>query len=369
MAFDSIRFFCFRNLEDQKVEVDSPVVFLIGDNGQGKTNFIESIYLLCYGSSFRTPRTARMIRDGRETALVEGSFSENGKSDFRNVSVMLRAGKRSQFRLDSTVLAHRGELLGVNPCVVFCHGDMEFVNGVLERKRWFFNQTISLFDVVYMDTWRRYRKVLRNRNASLREGRDSLLDSYDVQLARMGWIIQEKRCGVIEDFNRTFQPLFRSLFEGRSPELEITYRPSWRSSRSEDDCLVQLKERRARDRERGLTSSGPHRDAILYLSDGKDFSESASTGQIRLLSLALKTAQAVYFEMRTDRKPVLLLDDVLLELDGGRRAAFLNNLPAYEQAFFTFLPDEKFLNYAVKGTLMRAVRNGRIAQWTEPATS
>ena len=135
-----------------------------------------------------------------------------------------------------------------------------------------------------------------------------------------------------------------------------------------EDCLALLQSKRQLDKERELTTQGPHRDAIVYLSKGKDFSLTASTGQIRLLSLALKAAQAGYFQKKTDCSPLLLLDDVLLEVDEQKRTAFLRNLPDYEQAFFAFLPDEKFLHYSKKDTRFYSVRDGKITGWKKPET-
>ncbi len=102
-----------------------------------------------------------------------------------------------------------------------------------------------------------------------------------------------------------------------------------------------------------MTCTGPHRDDFRFVSSGLDFARLASTGQVRLLALSLRVAQAAYVQAKSGRKPVLLLDDVLLELDGGHRDRFLAALPDYEQAFFTFLPDERFEAYRRPSTLDR----------------
>ena len=108
------------------------------------------------------------------------------------------------------------------------------------------------------------------------------------------------------------------------------------------------------------TTSGPHRDRFVYRHEDRDFTRTASTGQLRLVSLILRVAQAQFFASRSGRSPVLLLDDVLLELDPTRRKRFLDALPAYEQAFFTFLPDERFNDYRREDTLIYRVADGRI---------
>ncbi len=107
------------------------------------------------------------------------------------------------------------------------------------------------------------------------------------------------------------------------------------------------------------TTCGPHRDKYMYMQNSRDFSISASTGQLRLLSLLLRTAQAQYISKVYVLNPVLLIDDVLLELDSKRRKEFMALLPEYEQAFFTFLPDEPFSEYVGNDRMVYKVQNGR----------
>jgi DNA replication and repair protein RecF len=103
--------------------------------------------------------------------------------------------------------------------------------------------------------------------------------------------------------------------------------------------------------------------------NGQRFCISASTGQNRLLALVLRSAQAQYFNQRTERRPILLLDDVLLELDARKKESFLKSLPEHRQAFFTFLPDEKYVHYAEKGTLIYNVNRGKLKEWNEQEKS
>ena len=156
MGFRSVRFYNFRNLKDSEISIDAPEVFLIGENGQGKTNFVESLYLVSFGSSFRTKRENRLIRNGESTALVETT-----SDDSRKTTVMLSNDRKKEIRIDSNLVRDRKALLENNPCIVFSHSDMEYVLGPPERRRVFFNQTLSLFDPMFIDLLRQYRRVLR----------------------------------------------------------------------------------------------------------------------------------------------------------------------------------------------------------------
>ena len=123
--------------------------------------------------------------------------------------------------------------------------------------------------------------------------------------------------------------------------------------------VVELMHRREkRDLSLETTTSGPHRDRFVLMHPGGEFAHVASTGQIRLCSLILRVAQANFYSGKTGKQPVLLLDDVLLELDSSKRERFIRELPSFEQAFFTFLPDEPFRRYSGVDTLIYRVVDG-----------
>ena len=358
MGFLSSSYRDFRNLKDTEVDLGAPEVFLVGENGQGKTNFIESLYLLCFGSSFRTKRDALLIRNGGESALVRGRL-EIEQSTTRHVAVSLERDGRKEIRVDGRTVRDRSELIENAPCIIFSHQDLEFVSGPPEMGRRFFNQTQSLFDPLFIDLLRSYRKVLRSRNILLKERNVQLLDAFDTNLAEIGHRIQSRREAIIEEFNPSYEPLFTRI-SGSPGTTKITYQPSWKRGIG----VAEIKEHLARTRSRDLgfetTTSGPHRDRFVVTRDGNEFALLASTGQIRLASLVLRVAQANFVAAKTGRRPILLLDDVLLELDSSKRDRFLEALPPYDQAFFTFLPDEQFLGYRGANTRIYRVARGEL---------
>ena len=353
MGFTSVTVYNYRNLTDAEVDVDAPEVFLIGENGQGKTNFLESIYLLCYGSSFRTRTDREIIKIGRNTMSVKG---ESVTDSDNSVGVQIEAGKK-RIHLNGKSISDRKQLIEHVPCIIFCHDDIDFVSGPPERRRWFFNQTMSLYNPLFIDLLRRYEKIIGMRNRALRDGREDLLDIYDEQAALAGLDLQRRRAEAIELFNDTFGGLFHEV-SGLDAEIRITYSPSWNHTDSVESVMKLLYQKRNADSTFKTTTTGPHRDRIGFHLSGRDFARIASTGQRRLISLILRVAQAKFFSDMTRRKPLLLLDDVLLELDAGRRRKFISLLPGYEQAFFTFLPDEHYDNYASGKTMIYTVEEG-----------
>ena len=354
MGFRRIALYGYRNLADAAVNTDAKEVFLVGENGQGKTNFLEAVYCLSFGSSFRSVQDSLIPRAGSREFSLRGNFYDDEKEI--DLSLIYRGGKK-EIRIDGRQIKDRKELVSTVPCIVFTHGDIEFASGRPERRRWFINQIMSLFNPLYIDLLRRYTKLLKSKNVLLREGKTVLLDSYDQQLAEAGLDIQQRRASTIAEFNVTFSQIFAEI--SRIPGiLNIEYRPSWKEVETADKAVRLLYDRRSQDLMQGMSTSGPHRDRIRFLMDGTDFVRTASTGQLRLISLVLRVAQSIYFAEKTRRKPVLLLDDVLLELDLERRKRFLNALPEYEQAFFTFLPDEPYREYKTGNTIILRTDSG-----------
>jgi DNA replication and repair protein RecF len=360
MGFHWIRSFQYRNLANDRVSVDAPRVFLVGENGQGKTNFLEAIYILCYGSSFRTRKDQQLCRHGEDAMGLSGEFTVQS-GDAHHIAVQVEGGRKT-IRLDDQVVPDRKEIVQNIPCIVFAHQDIQFVQGSPDMQRWFFDQTLSLFDPVFIDTLRRYRRVLKMRNSALKEERPDLVEAYDPQLVGYGCQIQQARRTAVIQFNESFGRIFTEV-SGLDDPVTISYFPSWKMEGGSVETRVALQTLRKRaevDRRLGTTTSGPHRDKFVYSYRDRDFTEIASTGQTRLVSLILRVAQARFFADQAGRRPLLLLDDVLLELDPTRRARFLSVLPKAEQVFFTFLPDEQYPGHIDKETLVYRVENGTL---------
>jgi DNA replication and repair protein RecF len=360
MGFEAVRFSNFRNLLDRELAVGAREVFLVGENGQGKTNLLEAIHLLCFASSFRESRDAAFARDPAAEVGLAGSFRE-ATGVCTDFSVRIPPGRKKEIRVSGKLLAERKDLLGHVLCVCMVQQDMELVSGPPEARRRFFDQTLCLSDPPSLAVLRDYRRVLRARNFVLKSGRTELLEVYDRQLAPLGIDITARRAELVQKFNGVFSPLFAEI-SGREEPLAIRYRPAWRDRRAAEHVIAALEAARGRDMAFGTTTSGPHRDGFHYESGREDYARLASTGQLRLCALVLRAAQARFLAERTGRKPVLLLDDVLLELDPGKKGSFISHFPPYEQAFFTFLPDENYLPYRGPDTLTLVVSEGDFAR-------
>jgi DNA replication and repair protein RecF len=357
MFFSTVTVGGFRNLADAKIDTCGKDIFLIGANGQGKTNFLEAVYFCSYASSFRGSKDAEIVCEGKKECFVRADFFDVFD---KYLTSGIKNGKKF-INIDGKPLVDRKELISMVSIIAFCHDDLDFVSGTSERRRWFFDQNICLYDTVYLDALRRYKKILKSRNILLKqinEGKNSdVLDAIDPQLAEYGLQILEKR----EKETVFFSDVFNSVYKNVSgiSGIKIKYKKSWKSC-DINGVIAELKEARSKEIIFGQTRTGPHRDTYLFIKNSAGFDVTASTGQRRLLALILRVAQALrYFEM-TKKEPILLLDDVLLELDGEKRKKFLQFLPPCSQAFYTFLPEEQFEQYRKTDTIVYKVSEGKL---------
>jgi DNA replication and repair protein RecF len=357
MFFSAITTEGFRNLTGARVDTGGKDIFLVGANGQGKSNFLEAVYFCSYASSFRSSKDVEIISTGKKECSVRADFFDVFD---KHISAAIRNGKKT-ISIDGKALADRRDLLSVVSSIVYCHEDLDFVSGSSERRRWFFDQNICLYDRLYLDALQRYKKVLKSRNILLREineGKNSaVLDIIDPQLAEYGLQLMEKR----EKETVFFSDVFNSVYENVADicGIKIKYSGSWKS-RDINGVVSELEQNRGREIAFGMTRTGPPRDTYIFVKDSAEFDKTASTGQRRLLALSLRIAQALrYFEM-SKKEPILLFDDVLLELDGEKRKRFLQVLPPYKQAFYTFLPEEPFEQYRKDGTIVYRICGGNL---------
>lgn len=353
MPFLSLKTHNVRNLQNGAIDISAKEIYFIGENGQGKSNLLETLYFASYGSSWRTHADSEIIKNGEKKFSFHVLY-KNENNAIQKIDVSFENGKK-QIEKNGKKIKDRKELVNTIPCVLFCHDDMKFAVGAPEWRRFFLDQSLTLFNPLYLDDLRKYKKILKNRNQILKNKNYELLDAYDAELARTGLEIQKKRVNTVFEFNQIFEKLYAEI--AGIENISIDYVSSWKTN-DESEIISKLFQNRERDKIMETTLSGPHRDKIFFVKDKKNFIQTASTGQQRLVSLLLRASQAVFYTRLTNVKPVFLMDDVLLELDPDKRQKMTALLPNYDQLFCTFLPGEPYERYVRSSTKIFRMENG-----------
>ncbi len=318
----------FRNLGSQELELPVEGVALIGDNAQGKSNFLEAIYYLETFRSFRGARDEQLVAFQQGVFRVSATLEADEVDGSSQVAAAFeKRGKRKKVSVDGVEPDRMGDALGRLGAVIFSPADVDLVSGGPSERRRFLDIVLSLGEPGYLAALQDYRKILARRNASLKDGQPgAVVMAWDRGLVTSGSVVMRARRSWIERQCGAFWSYYREVSDGAGARM--TYRPNvvLAGAVSEEDVAAAFREAlsNATERERrlGTTVVGPHRDDfVLRLeddSDGLDLRAYGSGGQRRTAALALRLAEAKTIRETRQRAPLILLDDVFAELDMGR---------------------------------------------------
>ena len=311
----------FRNYARLDVDFAPGFHVLLGNNGQGKTNILEAIYLLATLRSFRGVGSAQMVRHGQTGYFVGANIVAQGE---REVKLYWSARER-RLSLDGQAVKKLTDYWGTLRAVVFCTEDLQLVKGVSRARRRFMDLLLAQAHPTYLPLLQRYAQALRSRNALLKRSIvDALaLDSFTTEVVTAGQEIMRMRHELAPRLAPLVRAAYARIAKG-AETLRLEYRPSVKT-----DFAVQLRQSWQRERSYGATLVGPHRDELDLLLNDRSAAQYASEGQKRTLAIALKIAQADYLLDVHGSAPLLLIDDVMGELDLSRRSALL---PLLERA-------------------------------------
>lgn len=326
----------FRSYESCALAPCAGVNVLLGDNGQGKTNVLEALYLTCTGRSHRTRQDRELIRWGAEAAQV--SVEAERRDGSHQVEITLPALGRRRIRIAGQEISRSGELMGHVTGVLFSPEDLRTVkDGPAERRR-FVDMALSQVKPAYYYALQRYARALRQRNETLKAVAAqpafmATLDAWDEQLAEAGAALMVYRREYIARLSAVAAETHREIADGRE-RLEIRYAPSVTLGDDAQSLLDALFAARENDLRRMTTSVGAHRDDVLLLVEGRDVRAFGSQGQQRTAALAMRLAEMDVMREQLEEWPVLMLDDVMSELDPGRRRQLVSRLRGI-QTFIT----------------------------------
>lgn len=350
----------YRSYEVCEMEPCEGVNVLLGNNGQGKTNVLEALYLTCTGRSHRTRQDRELIRWGADFATVNvQAMRRDGSHEVE--FILPQAGKR-KIKVSGQEISRSGELMGHVTGVLFSPEDLRTVkDGPAERRR-FVDMALSQLLPAYYYALQRYARALKQRNEVLKAALSSpslmaTIDSWDEQLAIAGAELMRHRRAYIERLSAVAAETHLHIADGRE-KLEIKYLPSITRGDSTEDALEALFAARENDARRLTTSVGAHRDDVQILVEGRDVRAFGSQGQQRTAALSMRLSELTVMHDELGEWPMLMLDDVMSELDPGRRRQLLERLDRVQT--FVTCTDLSDLGGA-RHSAVYHVENGRLS--------
>ena len=324
MIVKSLKLKNFRNYNLLNIEFDAATNIFCGDNAQGKTNILESIYLSGTTKSHRGTKDRDMIQFGHDEAHIETVVEKNGVPF--QIDMHLKKNSPKGIAINKIPIRKASELFGIINIVFFSPEDLNIIkNGPAERRR-FLDSELCQLDKIYLSDLTTYNKILNQRNKLLKDMvyRPDLKDTlpvWDMQLVETGRKIIRRRKQFVDELNEIVHDIHYRI-SGEKEDLILQYEPSIEDIFFEDE-LSRVKER---DMRQCMTSVGPHRDDLLFSIGEVDIRKFGSQGQQRTSALSLKLSEIELVKRSIHDTPVLLLDDVLSELDSNRQNYLLNSI-------------------------------------------
>ncbi|MBR3275573.1 MAG: DNA replication/repair protein RecF [Eubacterium sp.] len=324
MWVDTVKLKDFRNYKECSLTFDENVTFLYGENGQGKTNILEALYLCSTTKSHRGAKEKDLIRFGCEEAHIKTEFIKNTGRHY--IDYHVRKNDKRGVAIDGMTVKKASDFYGFLKAVMFSPEDLMIVKSGPAERRKYLDREISQTSGYYMKALSNYNHVLLQRNKLLKDiyndsSLKTTLDVWDDQLVFYGELVINQRREFIKTLQEILKPVHKTISGGKE-DIRIVYQPN----AGVDYFKDILRKNRERDIINASTTSGPHRDDFSIIINGYDCRSFGSQGQIRSAALSLKMAEIRILKNVTHETPILLLDDVLSELDGIRQECLLSEI-------------------------------------------
>lgn len=321
MYINKVKLENFRNYEKQEIEFDKNVNIIYGDNAQGKTNILESIFICSLGKSFRTNKEKELINKEKNYSKIEMiSYKED-----RDVKINFEIEEKKKFFINGIPTKRTSDILGKNYIVLFTPEDITILKNEPSKRRRFLNIMISQLRPIYVHLLNQYNKVLEQRNIYLKqikyEGKTvEGLEIWNEELVKFGTKIYEYRKEFIEKINEKIFDIHLKTTENKE-KIKVKY-----ISNIGNNYLENLKKNENSDIQKGYTSVGIHRDDFEIFINDNPVSIYGSQGQKRTTIISLKLAEANVIYDEIGERPVILLDDFMSELDKKRIQGLFENI-------------------------------------------
>lgn len=315
MILESIALTNFKNIASAELELSPKINCLLGDNGMGKSNLLDAVHYLSFTKSYGRLSDTMLIRRGEDFAILKGQYLRGDQPE--EITAGLRLKGRKTFRRGGKEYSRITEHIGLLPAVMIAPADLSLVTESGEERRRFADMIISQGNPAYLDALMRYNSLLEQRNRLLRDqlGDNALFESIEMMMDAAASRIADGRRAFVERLTPIFESYYTRIADSpECPALEyIQSTAPYGGSMTEALGAV-----RQRDIALRHTSVGPHRDDIALFLDEMPVKATASQGQTKTFTIALRLAQYEFLAASTGMKPLLLLDDIFDKLDARR---------------------------------------------------
>ncbi len=308
----------FRSFKEAEISFSDRLNILFGDNGQGKTNLLEAIYLVATGRSFRTQSLSDLIRLGESFFFLEAEVVRDGVLQKVQISF---DGQNKRLLLDANKFSSFHPLLGILPAILYTPYDIELIAGSPQERRRFLNLHLAQSDPLYVHHLTRFWRAMKQRNCLLRNRNLQSIECWESEMAQSAGYISKARQEMIGEIH------IQDLADEK-PELQLELSCS-------KTYLQQLQKNRMREMELGLTLIGPHRDDLSILIDGKLARTYASEGQKKTAIAALKLAEWTRLSKRIGTPVLMGFDDLGSTLGDERQKLLKGKFLELGQVFIT----------------------------------
>ena len=341
MIIEQLDINSFRNYQNLHIRFDKQLNFIFGDNAQGKTNLLEAIYILCLARSFRSKDDSELIPLGEEQYILDGKFC-NSNGIKRHVGISYSHSRKKSLKVDSKRITQFSKFIGQFPVVVLSSNDFDITNGPPAVRRRFFNILLSQTSAKYINYLKNYERILKQRNFILlnllvKKIPEAELQVWDDQLVEIGQQIMIYRYNLVNELNEYIQ-IYYSKIANSDNKLIIEYEPDVSFSNCKDiskNFNEKIFKLRHKEKKRGTTLSGPHRDEFVFKINDKEVRKFGSRGEHKSTLISLKAAEAYLIQQKSEMFPILLLDDLYAELDKNRGKSVLDLFDKNCQIFIT----------------------------------
>lgn len=355
MKISKLRIKNFRNYINQEIIFSNNINYILGDNAQGKTNLLESIFYILNGESFKNIKEEELFNKNidQENRFFQ-IILEVYKGDKKNTLVVTKKEKKKEFFINGV----KRELKN-NPIktIIFVPDDMQIIKDGPAKRREFLDNEIKIIYSNYRELIKKYNKLLSEKNYLLKNNKDiKLIRIFNLQLAESGREIIKYRLAYLKKITPIAREVYKKITEGNEL-LSINYKPSFNFNNYEEELENNLQE----ELRRKHSTIGIHRDDIIFYINKENSKDFASQGQQRSIILSLKIAELEYLKNNHDYFPILLLDDVFSELDEKRKNMLIKILKDYKiQSFISLANLELIKNQIEKEDGLIKIVNGTI---------